>query len=215
MKQKSLSKFSLSRPVRWTELLEDKQYAKLGGVDTSQTYLLFQTLLILFWPHSCMIWTKLTRTDAVFSRAACMVYLCAGKRIFRYLRKFQEKSQKIHAPGGPLCQKRGQRAARGAPGALLARPHPWRRQEAAWEGPPPSDALPWLLFIPVARKPQKRSRFSSFRRGAAATLCSSSGGLIWRLIWPPERGDRRHRHHHHHSILPPWLLLPCVSNSLL
>ena len=31
-----------------TELLEDKQYAKLGGVDTFETYLLFQTLLLLF-----------------------------------------------------------------------------------------------------------------------------------------------------------------------
>ena len=90
MKQKSLSKFSLSRLVRWTELLEDKQYAKLGGVDTSQTYLLFQTLLLLFWPHSCMIWTKLTRTDVVFSRAAFMVLFCAGIWIFRCLRKFQE-----------------------------------------------------------------------------------------------------------------------------
>jgi hypothetical protein len=31
-----------------TELLEDKQIAKLGGVDTSKTYLLFQTLLLWF-----------------------------------------------------------------------------------------------------------------------------------------------------------------------
>src|ERR1041385_4664819 len=50
--------------------------------DTSQTYLLFQTLLLLFCPHSCMIWTELTRTNAVFSRAVCMVILCAGKWIF-------------------------------------------------------------------------------------------------------------------------------------
>ena len=114
--------------------------------------------------------------------------------------KIQEKSAYRELPEKP---KQGQRGAWGGPGGHPARPHPWPRQEAAWEGPPPSGALPWLLFIPVARKPQMRSRFSSFRRGAAATLCSSSGGLIWRLIWPPERGDRRHRHHHHHSILPP------------
>ena len=31
-----------------TELLEDKQYAKLEGVDMFQTYLIFQTLLLLF-----------------------------------------------------------------------------------------------------------------------------------------------------------------------
>ena len=42
--------FSLS-----TELLEDKQGFKLGGVDTSPSYLLFQTLLPLFWTLTCMI----------------------------------------------------------------------------------------------------------------------------------------------------------------
>ena len=42
--------FSLS-----TELLEDKQRFKLGGVDTSQTYLLFLTLFLLFWTLICMI----------------------------------------------------------------------------------------------------------------------------------------------------------------
>src|SRR3954463_6824667 len=55
--------------------LSDKNM-RLGDVllppDTSQTYLLFQTLLLLFWLHSCTIWTKLTRTDAVFSRAAVL-----------------------------------------------------------------------------------------------------------------------------------------------
>ena len=42
--------FSLS-----TELLEDKQRFKLGGVDTSPSYLLFETLLPLFWTLTCMI----------------------------------------------------------------------------------------------------------------------------------------------------------------
>src|ERR1041385_8027710 len=96
-------------------MLEDKQYAKLGGVDTSQMYLLFQTLLLLFCPHSCMIWMKLTLTNVVFSRAACMVLLCAGKWIFGHLGKFPEKTQKIHAPEGPLCQKWDHRAAKWGP----------------------------------------------------------------------------------------------------
>src|ERR1044072_5478514 len=63
---------------------------KLGGVDTSQTYLLFQTLLLLFWLHSCMIWTKLTRTDTVFSSA---ILLCASFWILRYAGKIQKKNQ--------------------------------------------------------------------------------------------------------------------------
>src|SRR4051812_34105627 len=65
----------------------------------------------------------------------------------------------------------------------------------------------WCPTLPPiysrARKPQNRSCFPNSRRGAAATLCSSPGGLIWRLFWPPMRGDHRHPHHHHHSILPP------------
>ena len=66
--------FSLS-----TELLEDKQRFKLGGVDTSPSYLLFQTLLPLFWTLTCMIWMELTRTDAVFSRIAMVLFLCRNK----------------------------------------------------------------------------------------------------------------------------------------
>ena len=68
--------FSLSLS---TELLEDKQGFKLGGVDTSPSYLLFQTLLPLFWTLICMIWMELTRTDAVFSRIAMVLFLCRNK----------------------------------------------------------------------------------------------------------------------------------------
>src|SRR3954467_15774010 len=121
-----------------------------------------------------------------------MVLLCAGKQIFRYLRKFHEKLQKIHAPEGTRSQKRGQRRAKGGPGALVARPSPWPRRGVAWVGPTSPGALLRLVFYLVTKKPQIRSLSPSFRRGAAATLYSSSGGLIWRLNWPPERGDRRH-----------------------
>ena len=58
-----------------TELLEDKQRFKLGGVDTSPSYLLFHTLLPLFWTLTCMIWMELTRTDAVFKRIAMVLFL--------------------------------------------------------------------------------------------------------------------------------------------
>ena len=62
-----------------TELLEDKQGFKLGGVDTSPSYLLFQTLLPLFWTLICMIWMELTRTNAVFSRIAMVLFLRRNK----------------------------------------------------------------------------------------------------------------------------------------
>src|ERR1041385_6813514 len=103
--------------------------------DTSQTYLLFQTLLLLFCPHSCMIWTKLTRTNAVFSRASCMVYLCAGKWIFRRSRKFPEnprtrRSQKPEvgpegSPGGPRRPPGTARGGAAPSGRLGASPLLW------------------------------------------------------------------------------------------
>ena len=45
----------------------------------SPSYLLFQTLLPLFWTLTCMIWIKLTRTDAVFSRIAMVLFMCINK----------------------------------------------------------------------------------------------------------------------------------------
>ena len=99
-----------------------------------------------------MIWTKLTRTDAVFSRAACMVLLCAGKRIFRYLRKIHEKSQKIHAPEGTKGQKWGQRGPGGAQ-APCGRAPPRPRRGAAWVGPTPPGALLYLVFLLPTKKP--------------------------------------------------------------
>src|SRR3954468_17551182 len=109
-----------------------------------------------------------------------MVLLCAEKWIFRYLGKVYGKSQKIHAPEGNQYQKKGQKGAKGGPGALLARPSPWPRRGVAWVAPTSSAALPRLVFYLVTEKSQIRSHPSSFHRGAAATLCSSSGGLIWR-----------------------------------
>src|SRR4051812_39129107 len=132
-------------------------------------YLLFQTLLLLFWLHSCMIWTKLTRTDAVFSRATSAVFFCAGFWIFRYARKIPKiyiKNQRSESfsrsKGGP---QGSQGAARRMPGTaqLLAVP------PASWVGPTPPGALHGPLFILPSRKRQNRSRFFDLRRGVAAT----------------------------------------------
>ena len=102
--------FSLSLS---TELLEDKQGFKLGGVDTSPSYLLFQTLLPLFWTLICMIWMELTRTDAVFSRIALVLFLCRNQSSPNVLKIYGEqfwKISKISAPsstsgGGPVGHK--------------------------------------------------------------------------------------------------------------
>ena len=126
--------FSLSLS---TELLEDKQGFKLGGVDTSPSYLLFQTLLPLFWTIICMIWMELTWTDAVFSRIALVLFLCRNQSSSNFLKIYGEqfwKIWKIPAPkstrgGGPVGHKpccRGHPPRRGnqACGAHVALPPP-------------------------------------------------------------------------------------------
>src|SRR3954467_5416765 len=82
---------------------------------------------------------KLTRTDAVFSRATTAVFFCAGFWIFRYAGKIPRKYIKNQRSGSFRESKGGpqgiQGAARRVPGAaqplaappaLLARSHtPW------------------------------------------------------------------------------------------
>ena len=78
-----------------TELLEDKQGFKLGGVDTSPSYLLFRTLLPSFWTLICMIWMELTRTNVVFSRIAMVLFLCRNESSRNVLKIYEEYFWKI------------------------------------------------------------------------------------------------------------------------
>src|ERR1043165_8676255 len=143
--------------------------SSLLAIDTFQTYILFQTLLLLFCLHSCMIWTKLTWTDAVFSRATSAILFCAGFWIFRYAGKIPKiyiKNQRSgsfrKSKGGPQGSQGAARRVPGAaqplaaPPALLAWPH-----------------IPWCptlaLFILRRKNPRNRSRFSNLHRGATAT----------------------------------------------
>lgn len=48
-------------------------------IDTSPSYLLFQTLLILSWTLICMISMDLTWTNAVFSRIAMVLFFRRNK----------------------------------------------------------------------------------------------------------------------------------------
>ena len=76
--KQSLSKFFfLSQFVNWVAWGQARFEA--WGVDTSPSYLLFQTLLPLFWTLICMIWMELTRTNVVFSRIAMVLFLRRNK----------------------------------------------------------------------------------------------------------------------------------------
>src|SRR4051812_22341117 len=109
-----------------------------------------------------MIWTKLTRTDAVFSRATSAVFFCAGFWIFRYAGKTPKiyiKNQRSGSfrwsEGGP---KGSQGAARRVPGAahLLAAP------PALLDG----SHTPWCptsapIYSPDEETPEHKSLFQS------------------------------------------------------
>ena len=58
-------------------------FLKVRGcsTDTSPTYLLYQTFLPLLWTLTCMIWMKLTRADAVFSRTAMVLFIVQKTKV--------------------------------------------------------------------------------------------------------------------------------------
>src|SRR3954466_13306188 len=154
----------------------------------SQTYLLFQTLLLLFWLHPCMIWTKLTWTDAVFSRATSAVFFCAGLWIFRYAGKIPKTYIKNQRSGSFRRSKGGPQGSQGAtrrvPGAaqLLAAP-------PALLGGSHTPWCPTLapIYSPVGETSKQKSLFRSTLRSRRNPLFFP-GELIWRLNWPPVRG---------------------------
>src|SRR4051812_41448082 len=96
---------------------------------------------------------KLSRTNDVFSRAACMVFLCAGIWIFRYLINSPKHYRKSTHPEGPWAI-RGARGGHQGPMHLGGAATPSSRQVDAWVGSHPPSALPWLLFLPTTEKPQ-------------------------------------------------------------
>ena len=76
--------------------------------DTSPTYLLFQTLLPLFWTITCMIWMKLTRTDVVFIRTTMMLFYVQKRKVLgmtlnstEHLMKNNKNPLQRWRPGGP------------------------------------------------------------------------------------------------------------------
>jgi hypothetical protein len=75
-----------------TELLEDKQIAKLGGSWYVQNVSPFPNTFAIVSPLICTFWIQLTRTDAVFSRIALVSCFCAEIQLPV---KIREKSPKI------------------------------------------------------------------------------------------------------------------------
>jgi hypothetical protein len=64
-----------------TELLEDRQIAKLGGSWYVQNVSTFPNTFAIVSPLICVFWIQLTRTNAVFSRIALVSCFCAEIRL--------------------------------------------------------------------------------------------------------------------------------------
>ena len=131
-----------------------------------------------------MIWTKLTRTGAVFSRATSAVLFCAGFWIFRYAGKIPKNYIKNQ------CSESFRRTKGGPQGS----------QEGVWRGPPPGRAtcppgwvphppVPYfgLIYSPDSKTSEHKSLFPSTSQSRRNPLFFL-GELIWRLNWPPVRG---------------------------
>jgi hypothetical protein len=129
-----------------TELLEDKQIAKLGGSWYVQNVSTFPNTFAIVSPLICVFWIQLTRTHAVFSRIALVSHFCAEIQLSV---KIREKSPKIlfHRKTHGARRRDGDEA-RGAlthrwRGPALAAP-PWRE-----EAPGVLSASPLAYIYPL------------------------------------------------------------------
>ena len=112
-----------------------------------------------------MIWTKLTRTDVVFSRATSAVFFCAGFWIFRYAGKIPKNYIKYQRSRSfDNCQ----RGATEQPGGTQK--GPWRGPAPGRAGHPlgwvPHPLVPYLrpIFTPREETPEQKSLFQSTSR---------------------------------------------------
>jgi hypothetical protein len=80
-----------------TELLEDKQIAKLGGSWYVQNVSTFPNTFAIVSPLICVFWMQLTWTNAIFSKIALVSRFCAEIRLSG---KIPENTTKIL-----FCQK--------------------------------------------------------------------------------------------------------------
>src|SRR5215216_6762850 len=78
--------------------------------------------------------------------------------------------------------------------------HPPGRALQACGPPGPPATLTMTPYIPICQEKTERRVHRVSRYGAAATSCSSSGGLIWSPFGAPEGGNRNRRHHQPSSI---------------
>ena len=190
--------FSLS-----TELLEDKQMFKLGGVDTSPTYLLFLTLFLFVLDPNLHDLDETNPGLTLFSAKLPWCCFCVEIKVlvmeWNFARNFYIINKNLWSQDlserGPWVGTTHQVTppSPGAPRWVV--PTWWPRW---WP--------PWYYKITLFQKKSGRKNYRDPRDGAAITSCSSSGGHIWSLFGASERGIFVLRHHQPFSIANSMML---------
>ena len=180
--------------------------------DTSPSYLLFQTLLPLFWTLTCMIWKELTRTDAVFSRIVMMLFYGQKTNILGMTWNSTEHLRKNNKKSSPKMKTRG---ATPCPRGWGARPSPWERPLP--HGPPGCPPTPTpTLYICFQRDKNQREEIIAFYDMEPPPSPKTS-----RESWSGVRSGLRREGFVAVVIInhPPspisWCSPPCVSNSII
>ena len=143
-----------------------------------------------------MIWMKLTRTDAVFSRTAMVLFIVQKTKVlgmtrksteisFGKYKKYWQKNQ--HQGAHTLSMRVGAPSPLGAPPYLVG-PLTLHRPQLQ------------LHIFRFLEKKSERKFHRVLRYGATAKTYSLLGGLIRSLFGALERGIRRRRHHQPSSI---------------
>jgi hypothetical protein len=196
-----------------TELLEDKQIAKLGGSWYVQNVSTFPNTFAIVSSLICVFWIQLTRTNAVFSRIALVSCFCAKIQLsgkipentakFLFYQKTQWARRRDGEGLGARLTTRGR-----SPG--LATPGGGKTTQAASSSPP---------FAYIYPSTWNYRGFDVFPRQSSAASPPSETVIQNQKLRSgtlPRQGFGGDLHHHHHrrlSINHPWLPHPCVSNS--
>ena len=140
---------------------------------------------------------ELTRTDAVFSITAMVLFLGrneSSQNVLKYTENFSVKYEKYLRKDPP--EGMGQWATSPiAAASPTGRGYQACRAHVALLPPIPA------LFIPFRPGKNQESRFHRVSRSrGVATSRSCPGGQISSPFWAPKRGNRRHRHHQPSSL---------------
>ena len=179
--------------------------------DTSPSYLLFQTLLPLFWTLTCMILMELTRTNVVFSRITMVLFYMQKTNFLGMTWNSTEHLRKNNKKSLPKNQGQG---AHTLSTRVEARPPPWACPLP--RGPPGVPLTSTQLHIFTFGEKKIREKVSSrFTTRSRHQALISLGRADLESVRGFGEGIHRHRHHQPSSITNFMMLTACVSNSII